>query len=108
MVGAEAEAQAALVEGSAEGLARVAVEVAVAEAQAPLEGVAQAGPARAARQERAAAVQATVDQVPVGRAAEDPVPAAGEGNPVNGWRLRPCCAAPRRAGWGEQEASAPA
>jgi hypothetical protein len=113
---AEAVAQAAaLEEGSAEGLARAAVEVAVAEAvaQAALEVGSAGRLARAAGQEREAAVQATVDQVPVGRAeAEDPVQAAvsaaGEGNPANGWRLRPCCAAPRWAGWGEQEASAPA
>jgi hypothetical protein len=99
-----------------EGLARAPVEVAVA--QVALEEVAQAG------QERVAAIQATMDQVPVdqapvGRAAgEDQVQAAEAlpvavvsgargGNPVNGWRLPPCCAAPRWAGWGEQEASAP-
>ena len=105
-------AQAAL----EEGLARAPVEVAVA--QAALEEVAPAGPAPAAGSERVAAVQATVDQTPVGRAAaEDRVQAAEalpvaavsgarEGNPVNGWRLRPCCAAPRWAGWAEQEASA--
>ena len=104
----------------AEVLARVAV--AVAEAQAALEEVAQAGPAPVAGQERAAADRVTmdraavdrvavdrvaVDRVAVDRVAEDPVhaaealpsvaavSAAGERNPVNGWRLQPCCAAPR-------------
>jgi hypothetical protein len=99
-----AAAQAAL----EEGLARSPVEVVLA--QAALEEVAQAGPALAAGQERVAAVQATVDQAQAAEALPSVAAVSGarEGNPVNGWRPRPCCAAPRWAGWGEQEASAPA
>ena len=121
---AVAAAQAVLEEGLAralevtaaqvaleEGLARAPVEVAVA--QAGLE----AGLARAPVEVAVAAAQAVLEEglarAPVGRAAEArpsvaAVSGAREGNPVNGWRLRPCCAAPRWAGWGEQEASAPA
>ena len=88
---------------------------AVVGAEAAFEEVARPGLAGAA-QKRAAAVL-----VEVGRAAEAPVAeaeeaasaalavvsAAGQGNPVNGWRLRPCCAALGWARSGEQEALAP-
>ena len=106
VVGAEAALE--------EELARVQVEPAMAQA-ALAEEVARPGLAGAA-QKRAAAVL-----VEVGRAAEAPVAeaeeaasaalavvsAAGQGNPVNGWRLRPCCAALGWARSGEQEALAP-
>jgi hypothetical protein len=93
VVGAEAALEERL-----EGLARVRVEPAMAQAALADE---VAGPALAgAAQKRVAAVR-------VGRAAEGPVAeaeeaasaalaevsAAGQGNPVNGWWLRPCCAA---------------
>ena len=101
---AVAAAQAVLEEGLARALEVTAAQVALEEglARAPVEvAVAQA------------ALEEGLAQAPVGRAAEArpsvaAVSGAREGNPVNGWRLRPCCAAPRWAGWGEQEASAPA
>ena len=91
-----------------EGLARAPVGVAVAQAGLE-EGLARAPV------EVTVAAQVALEQglarAPVGRAAEArpsvaAVSGAREANPVNGWRLRPCCAAPRWAGWGEQEASA--
>ena len=97
-----------------EELARVRVEPGMAQAALAEE---VAGPALAgAAQKRAAAVRVEVDRAakaPVAEAEEAAsaalavVSAAGQGNPVNGWRLRPCCAALGWAGSGEQEALAP-
>ena len=104
-------AEAALEERLEEELARVRVEPAMAQAALAEE---VAGPALAgAAQKRAAAVRVEVDRAAEGPVAEAASPAlavvsaAGQGNTVNGWRLRPCCAALGWAGSGEQEALAP-
>ena len=97
-----------------EELARVRVEPGMAQAALAEE---VAGPALAgAAQKRAAAVRVEVDRAAEGPVAEAEeaaasalavVSAEGQGNPVNGWRLRPCCAALGWAGLGEQKAQAP-
>jgi len=92
VVGAEAPLE--------EELARVRVESAMAQA-ALAEEVAATALAGAA-QKPALAVRVEVDRAAEGPVAEAEeaaasalavVSAAGQGNPVDGWRLRPCCAA---------------
>ena len=97
-VEAVAGVKVVLAGGLEEELARVAAKPAMAQAALAEE---VAGPALAgAAQKRAAAVRVEVDraaEAPVAEAEEAAalavVSAAGQGNRVDGWRLRPCCAA---------------
>ena len=96
-VAAVAGVKVVLAGGLEEELARVAAKPAMAQAALAEEA---AGPALAgAAQKRAAAVRVEVDRAAEGPVAEAEeaapavVSAAGQGNPVNGWRLRQCCVA---------------